>query len=100
MRVVGVSSMLGTFTIIVSVLVKKQVFSPKIHPIFMLSIADFILAVLWAVGGGIWFGGGSGGRALYNKKRDTCFVVLLATVVSLSPQCVFYPYFLHLKCRF
>ena len=74
-------SLLGTFTIIVSVLVKKQVFSPKIHPIFMLSIADFSLAVLWAVGGGIWFSGGSGGKALYNLDKDGCFAVLLATVV-------------------
>ena len=98
-------SIIGTFSIIVSVIVKKQVFSPKvtsspwpvlfkndltpspllfslqIHPIFILSIADFLLACLWVAGGSLWLGEQSSRK---DSKRGGCFVVLLATVVSYS----------------
>lgn len=47
----------------------------------MLSVADFCLAFLWTVGGGVWFAGSS---SRFNSDRDGCFAVLLATVVSLD----------------
>lgn len=49
----------------------------QIHPIFMLSIADFMLAVLWGVGGIMWLV-----EMSTHFDRDGCFAVLLATVVS------------------
>ncbi len=44
----------------------------------MLSIADFILAVLWIAGGGIWL---SADPYHFKHSRKNCFVILLATVV-------------------
>lgn len=47
----------------------------------MLSIADFFLAMLWTVGGGLWL---EGSFARSGSDRDGCFAILLATVVSLK----------------
>lgn len=49
----------------------------------MLSIADFLLAILWVVGGVFWL---SGRSAQPNYDKDSCFAVLLATVVSEEEQ--------------
>ena len=51
----------------------------QVHPIFMLSIADFLLATLWTVGGGLWL---EGSFVRSGSDRDGCFAILLATVVS------------------
>jgi len=67
-------SIIGAVSIIVSAIYKRQVSSPKVHPIFVLSIADCILALLWVVGGTLWFRGVSHGRVW-------CFVVTLMTVI-------------------
>ena len=59
----------------------------QIHPIFMLSIADFILGALWMAGGGIWLSDDP-----YHFKsrfsRKNCFVILLATVVRGKGGCL------------
>ena len=47
------------------------------HPILQLSVADWILGVLWVVGACLWFRGAS--------NRTWCFPVSLLTVVSSSP---------------
>ncbi len=52
----------------------------QVHPIFMLSIADFILGILWTVGGGLWLSEG------YHRYRNGCFAILLTTVVSFILQ--------------
>ena len=43
-------SMLGALSIIVSALVRRRVSSSEVHPIFMLSLADCMLGLLWIVG--------------------------------------------------
>jgi len=41
----------------------------QIHPIFMLSIADFLLAALWTAGGSIWL---SGDPYYFSISRKNC----------------------------
>ena len=48
-------SMLGALSIIVSALVRRRVSSSEVHPIFMLSLADCMLGLLWIVGAILWF---------------------------------------------
>lgn len=52
----------------------------QMHPIFQLSIADWILGVLWVVGACIWFRGAS--------DRVWCFAVSFLTVVSSTAAVV------------
>ena len=47
----------------------------QVHPIFVLSIADLLLSVLWLLGGGAWLGG--------FKQRNWCYALSLFTVVSV-----------------
>ena len=49
----------------------------QVHPIFVLSIADCMLAVLWVVGGALWLTGVS-------HNRVWCFAVTLLTVVCVG----------------
>ena len=49
----------------------------QVHPIFVLSIADGMLAVLWVMGGALWLRGG------VSQNRVGCFAVSLMTVVSV-----------------
>ena len=46
------------------------------HPIFILSIADFMLGMLWVLGGGLWL------RRSHNMDRVWCFSASLMTVVG------------------
>ena len=48
----------------------------QVHPIFVLSIADLMLAMLWLLGGGLWL------RRDVNMSRVWCFSASLMTVVS------------------
>lgn len=48
----------------------------QIHPIFVLSVADFILACLWIIGGSFWLR-----RPI--EHNIGCLVVSLLTVVSV-----------------
>ena len=52
----------------------------QIHPIFMLSIADSLLALLWTTGGSLWLYNGV--TTSQDAERVGCFTVLLMTVVS------------------
>lgn len=46
----------------------------QVHPIFAISVADLMLALLWMVGGTVWLR-----RA---PSRSWCFAISLPTVVS------------------
>lgn len=82
-------SILGTVSIIVSVIRKKQVLNPKVHAIFMLSIADLVLAIMWVVGGSVWMSGGLD----KDHSRVGCFTMQLMTVilecVTINLTCVY-----------
>ena len=46
---------LGAMSIIVSAVVRRRVLNSEVHPIFMISLADCMLGVLWIVGAVLWF---------------------------------------------
>ena len=71
-------SMLGALSIIVSALVRRRVSSSEVHPIFMLSLADCMLGLLWIVGAILWF-------LPYDAYNHIwCYALTLGTAVSLT----------------
>lgn len=62
----GIPSLLKTTTLGIS---------HQVHPIFLLSVADFLLALLWVIGATLWLR-----RA---PSRVWCFAASLPTVVSI-----------------
>lgn len=74
-------SFLGAASIIFSALYKRRVLSPRVHPIFVFSIADIMLSMLWIAGSALWLLRHS------SMRRGWCFAASLMTVVSAhSPQ--------------
>ena len=69
-------SFLGAASIIVSALYKRRVLSPRVHPIFVFSIADIMLSMLWIAGSALWLLRHS------SMRRGWCFAASLMTVVS------------------
>ena len=59
---------------------------PQIHPLFILSVSDFILAILWMIGGIVWLNPGEKGWATEGSDPHTgmCYVLAVATTVSSS----------------
>jgi len=55
-----------------------------VHPLFILSVGDFILSILWMIGGIVWLSPGEGGWAGPNSDPHTgmCYVLAIATTVS------------------
>jgi hypothetical protein len=70
-------SIFGSTSIILSVLWRRILHSPKIHPIFVISVADCVLGFSWVLGGAFWFGKIGG--------RSWCYLPSLLTVIM---QCV------------
>lgn len=83
-------SIIGAISIVISVIRRRQILNPKIHTIFVLAIADLLLAVMWVVGGGVWL---SGGINHADHTRVGCFTILLVTVilecVTVNLTCVY-----------
>ena len=59
-------------------------FSVQVHPLFILSVADFILSILWMIGGVVWINPGDDGWARDDSNPHTgmCYVLAIATTVS------------------
>ena len=55
----------------------------QVHPIFVLSIVDTLLSILWMCGAVVWLKGGV--RNPHNL-RVGCYTITLMTVVSQSPK--------------
>ena len=91
------SSILGSFSVIISAVYRKTVCNPKVrvvtitrqcllvvyyntqvHPIFVLSIVDALISLLWIIGSVVWLGGGE-----QRQSRVGCFTINLMTVVSM-----------------
>ena len=55
----------------------------QVHPLFILSVADFILAILWLIGGVVWLTPDSDGWATPESNTHTgmCYVLAVATTV-------------------
>ena len=51
----------------------------QVHPIFVLSIVDTLLSLLWISGSIVWLEGGAGGQS---HSRVGCFTITLMTVVA------------------
>lgn len=73
-----VCSFLGAASIIISAIYKRQVLSPRVHPIFVFSIADIMLSVLWIAGSALWL------LRTKDMQRGWCFAASLITVVSFD----------------
>ena len=55
----------------------------QVHPIFVLSIVDTLLSILWMCGAVVWL---KGGIRNHGHLRVGCYVITLMTVVSQSPE--------------
>ena len=75
------SSILGASSIIYSAIRRKRVCNSKVHPLFVLSIADLLLSLLWGVGGLLWL------VRSEDLKRGWCMFVSLTTIVSTQSAC-------------
>ena len=62
----------------------SALFLRQVHPLFILSVSDFILAILWMIGGIVWLNPGSDGWANEGSDPHTgmCYVLAIATTVS------------------
>ena len=58
-------------------------FFPQIHPIFQLSVADWLQGLFWIIGACLWFRGTSDLRGCYIVS--VCTVVRMASVILYSP---------------
>ncbi|XP_065892253.1 transmembrane protein 116-like [Dysidea avara] len=69
-------SILGAATIIVSALIAGKISNAEVHPIFMLSVADFILAICWLLGGVLWL------QSKATHYFGFCYFLAIATVIA------------------
>eukprot|EP00731_Ephydatia_muelleri_P022542 Em0015g125a len=77
MRMAGsILSVIGTTAIVTSVVTKRQCCNQNVTPIFMLCIADLLLALTWLVGGVLW---------LRSVNSSWCFV---ASLLNIILECV------------
>ena len=53
----------------------------QVHPLFILSVADFVLSILWMIGGVVWISPGEGGWGA-SPHTGMCYVLGIATTVS------------------
>ena len=60
---------------------KGTVFCAQVHPIFVLSIVDTLLGVLWVSGSIVWL---RGGLAHHEHLRVGCFALNIPTVVGAA----------------
>ena len=58
----------------------------QVHPLFILSVADFVLAILWLIGGIVWLNPDEYGWAKEGSATHTgmCYVLAVATTVSIG----------------
>jgi hypothetical protein len=80
--IMALLSIVGTLSIIGSAVYRKTVCNPKVHPIFVLSIVDTVLSILWISGGLVWL---KGGLSHYHDLRVGCYAINCMTVIF---QCV------------
>ncbi len=77
------SKVLGTFYRkqgFLVVLIFSFIYPLQVHPIFVLSIADLMLAFLWVIGGVLWL-------TSVSNHLVWCFMATLMTVVSVWGRC-------------
>lgn len=68
--------LIGALSIIGLSLAKRRVLSSDVHPIFMISLADCMLAVLWIAGSSLWL------SPEESYSHVWCYAVTLMTAVS------------------
>ena len=61
-------------------------FCVQVHPLFILSVGDFILSILWLIGGVVWLSPDANGWAKSNSASHTgmCYVLAVATTVRIK----------------
>ncbi|CAI8027048.1 hypothetical protein GBAR_LOCUS15487 [Geodia barretti] len=76
-------SFAGALSIVCSAVYRKTLCNPKVHPIFVLSIVDTLLSILWITGALVWLKGD--GLSAYQNFRVGCFTINCMTVIL---QCI------------
>jgi hypothetical protein len=76
-------SFAGALSIVGSAVYRKTLCNPKVHPIFVLSIVDTLLSILWITGALMWLKGD--GLSAYQNFRVGCFTINCMTVIL---QCI------------
>jgi len=82
--ITSILSVLGSASIILSVLLTGKLNTAEVHPLFILSVGDFILSILWMIGGIVWLSPGEGGWAGPHSDPHTgmCYVLAIATTMA------------------
>lgn len=71
-------SIFGASSIIIAVFLTGKLSSAEVHPLFTLSVGDFIVSCTWLFGGAVW---------IHNKEKNAgnglglCYVLALATLI-------------------
>lgn len=74
----SIVSIIATLTVILPAAIQKKLSNPNVHPLVLLSLCDFLLSLLWLVGGGVLVTRSHG-------NSSTCLTVSAVTVIF---QCI------------
>lgn len=77
-------SVLGSVSIILSVLLTGRLNNSQIHPLFMLSLGDFVVSMCWLVGGIVWLSPGAYHWGTIGGSTHTgmCYVLGIGTLLA------------------
>lgn len=82
--ITSIFSIIGSASIILSVLLTGKLSAAEVHPLFILSVADFIFSVLWMIGGVVWINPGGGGWATNTSVPHTGMCYVLGTATTMT----------------
>jgi hypothetical protein len=82
--ITSVFSVIGSASIVLLVLLTGKLNTGEVHPLFILSVADFVLAILWLIGGIVWLNPDEYGWAKEESATHTgmCYVLAVATTMA------------------
>ncbi|XP_064392891.1 transmembrane protein 116-like [Halichondria panicea] len=83
-------SVFGSASIILSVLLSGKLNKAEVHPLFILSVADFILSILWMIGGVVWLSPGQGGWARNESDPHTGMCYVLGVSTSMAAMVTYF----------
>ncbi|KAL5477155.1 hypothetical protein EMCRGX_G023907 [Ephydatia muelleri] len=77
-------SVLGSVSIILSVLLTGRLNNSQVHPLFMLSLGDFVVSMCWLVGGVVWLTPGVYGWGTIGGSTHTgmCYILGIGTLLA------------------
>ena len=78
---ISVCRFFGAASIIFSVIWRRRLLHSEIHPIFMLSLSDCLLATLWITGSSVW---------LSSAKDNALWCYALTLITAVRNLCFFF----------